>query len=106
MRVAGRGCRALWAALPLDVAVDLAGDLRIVSGDGDRNPVVDLGPLEFQLASLAGDLDADGDVDFADLLALLAAWGDCSGAESCQADLNRDGGVRFADLLILLASWG
>ena len=54
--------------------------------------------------SLAADLDADGDVDFADLLFLLNSWGPCVPG-SCPADLDASGGVGFADLLILLASW-
>jgi len=52
-----------------------------------------------------GDLDGDGDVDFADLLALLAAWGDCFAGPACPEDLDDSGGVGFADLLILLANW-
>jgi glucose/arabinose dehydrogenase len=51
----------------------------------------------------AADLDGDGDVDFGDLLVLLAMWGAC-GAE-CAADLDDDGDVDFADLLLLLAAW-
>jgi len=50
----------------------------------------------------AGDINGDGTVDTADLLALLAAWGDAGGP----ADLNDDGLVDTADLLLLLAAWG
>ncbi|NNF44121.1 MAG: hypothetical protein HKN62_13965 [Phycisphaerales bacterium] len=49
-----------------------------------------------------GDVDGDGDVDFSDLLALLAAWGPCP---ACPADFDGDGDVDFADLLVLLAGW-
>lgn len=48
------------------------------------------------------DFDADGDIDFEDLLLLLAAWGPCPG---CPEDLDQDDVVGFADLLILLTSW-
>ncbi|MDY7000094.1 MAG: hypothetical protein SW019_26200, partial [Actinomycetota bacterium] len=49
-----------------------------------------------------GDIDGDGDVDTADLLALLGAWGEAGGP----ADLNYDGTVNTADLLLLLGNWG
>ncbi|MDY7108970.1 MAG: S8 family serine peptidase [Planctomycetota bacterium] len=54
------------------------------------------------LIDCPGDLDGDGDVDTADLLALLQAWGDAGGP----ADLNDDGIVNTADLLLLLEGWG
>ncbi|MDY7108618.1 MAG: sialidase family protein [Planctomycetota bacterium] len=54
-----------------------------------------------------GDLDGDGEVDTADLLTLLANWGDCpGGGEPCPGDLDGDGDVDTADLLALLGNWG
>ncbi|HEU5323144.1 MAG TPA: VCBS repeat-containing protein, partial [Methylomirabilota bacterium] len=52
---------------------------------------------------LPGDVDGDGLVGIADLLALLAAWGPCTGA--CPADFDGDGAVGITDLLIVLANW-
>ena len=49
-----------------------------------------------------GDLDGDGDVDIADILLLIAAWG---GDGSNGADLDGDGDVDVADMLILIANW-
>jgi hypothetical protein len=46
------------------------------------------------------DFDGDGDVDTADLLYLLAAWGTGAG------DVDGDGDTDTADLLALLAAWG
>jgi hypothetical protein len=46
------------------------------------------------------DFDGDGDVDSADLLYLLAAWGTPGG------DVDGDGDTDAADLLALLAAWG
>ena len=58
------------------------------------------------LVDLAGvvlcpaDFDGDGDVDTADLLHLLGAWGTPDG------DVDGDGDTDTADLLALLAAWG
>jgi len=55
----------------------------------------------------AGDVNDDGTVDTADLLLLLAAWGECaSGGAPCPADFNGDGFVDTTDLLLLLGNWG
>lgn len=48
------------------------------------------------------DLDADGEVTFADLLTLLSSWGECL----CPADFDRSGAVDFIDLLEVLGGWG
>ncbi|MBG80298.1 MAG: hypothetical protein CMJ39_06275 [Phycisphaerae bacterium] len=50
-----------------------------------------------------GDVDCDGDVDVDDLLALLAAYGNCAGG--CDEDLDGDGDVDVDDLLLLLAAY-
>jgi hypothetical protein len=63
-------------------------------------PIVDMGGYEFQ-ADCPGDLDADRDVDHADLGILLRAW-----EWSDEGDLNCDGVTDHADLGILLANWG
>lgn len=58
-------------------------------------------------AHCRGDLDCNGAVDYADLRALVAAWGT---DESCRPrrreDLDGDCGVGFSDAAILLRSWG
>ena len=50
------------------------------------------------------DLDDSGDVGFADVLAILAAWGPCEG--ECAEDLDGSGSVDFGDILVVLAAWG
>jgi hypothetical protein len=50
------------------------------------------------------DIFEDGQVNAADLSALLVGWGPCSG--SCIADLDGNGEVGAADLAQLLANWG
>ena len=49
------------------------------------------------------DIDGDDEVNVADLLILIGAWGPCPG---CDADLDDDGEVNVADLLILIGAWG
>jgi len=51
----------------------------------------------------AGDFNADGVVDGADLGTLLGAWGPCPG---CPTDLNGDGIVDGTDLGLFLSAWG
>lgn len=75
-----------WPLLEWDFAID---NVTIIDGGAGEIP---------------GDIDGDGAVDFSDLLALLAAWGDC--VRTCNEDLDDSGSVGFADLLILLAHWG
>ena len=66
--------------------------------DVDENGIIDC--LE---PDCVADLDADGDVDVADLLTLIASWGTCDG---CSADFDGDNDVDVADLLTLIAAWG
>ena len=48
--------------------------------------------------------DGDGDVDFEDLVRVLAEWGSaCS--RSMLGDFNADGEVGFEDLLVVLTGW-
>ena len=51
-----------------------------------------------------GDLFPDGQVNGADLGALLSQWGPASA--TTVSDLNRDGSVNGADLGYLLSAWG
>jgi len=66
-------------------------------------------PVEMDVASvelapsLPGDVNEDGIVGIADLLAVLSNWG-CTGV--CDADVNCDGTVGLADLLAVLTHWG
>lgn len=50
-----------------------------------------------------GDIDGDSHVGVDDLLALIAAWGPCTG---CSEDLDGDDHVGVDDLLALIAAWG
>ncbi len=74
--------------------VDLDGDPRLVAA------AVDIGADEFRRPA---DVDADGTVGITDFLAVLGAWGACSG---CLEDINDDGLVGIIDFLIILGDWG
>ncbi len=67
-------------------------------------PLVDIGAFEFQPSTMAGDIDDDGVVGFADLLQLLVACGACPGL--CPEDLDDNDNVGFSDLLLVLSAWG
>ena len=103
----------------------LNGDLALVEGPfytwfatiSNNNPgggpitgSIDVWTYRLQMADCpVGDLDGDIAVGFADLVMLLAAWGDrpdCEGAVPCEADLDGDGTVGIGDLLLLLSNWG
>ncbi len=53
-----------------------------------------------------GDVDGDGLVGVADLLRLLAQWGQCGPTAECSADYNGATMVGVVDLLIMLGNWG
>jgi hypothetical protein len=52
------------------------------------------------------DINCDGVVDVTDLLAVIAAWGDCPEEAACPEDINGDGVVDVTDLLAVIAGWG
>lgn len=57
----------------------------------------------FSNGECVADVDASGVVDFADLIAVMTAWGSCSG---CAEDVDENGDVAFADLMLVLSNWG
>jgi hypothetical protein len=77
-------------------------------GDFDQDGDVDTADLLYLLGAWGtpdGDMDGDGDTDTADLLALLAAWGDCP-RPPCPWDFNGDDIVDDLDRDILMEHWG
>ena len=55
---------------------------------------------------LPGDINADGTVNFADLNAVLGAFGQTGSPGFVNADANEDGAVNFADLNLVLGTFG
>jgi subtilisin family serine protease len=94
-------------ASPDDIAEVLADTARNLDGDNPAyGGLLGAGRLDIAAAlgapAMTGDLNHDGAVDVADLLILLADWGE----EDSPADLDGDGLVGTGDLLLLLANWG
>jgi hypothetical protein len=80
---------------------DGAGNLHVIYERGEYGRETDKDVYYIRLATdCPADFDGDGDVDTADLLHLLAAWGTPEG------DVDGDGDTDTADLLALLAAWG
>ena len=79
--------------------IQVSYSLGATSDDQNNNGIPDE-------CEMAGDLDGDGDVDAADLILLLGAWGDCDSCEGCLGDLDGDCNVGTSDLVILLGNWG
>jgi len=84
-------------------SVSISGNTAIIGAYGDDDHR-DFSGSAFIFAQCPADFEGDGDVDTADLLTLLAAWGDCP--INCPWDFNGDGYVDDLDQEILLAHWG
>ncbi|MCP3902047.1 MAG: hypothetical protein GY715_00300 [Planctomycetes bacterium] len=65
-------------------------------GEGDNVDGLEIRP------PCPADLNLSDDVDFGDILAIIAAWGNVGVPE----DLNNNGVVDFADILMVVTQWG
>jgi hypothetical protein len=93
-------CPSTFNPAQFDCDGDGAGDaceIEAGAADIDRDGIPDS-------CECIADLFVDGQVDGADLGALLSQWGAASA--TTVSDLNRDGQVNGADLGYLLANWG
>ncbi len=89
-------------------AEDFDGNIRIMDGDKDGTPVVDMGAYEF-VDYCECDLNYDGRCDMKDWLLFGQRWGgtDCHNqGVSCRCDLNDDGRCDMKDWLLFGKSWG
>ncbi len=69
------------------------------------NGTVDIGAYKAQPPTLAGDVNYDGTVNFADLLLLAQHYGSSQPLFE-NGDLTGDGSVGFDDLLLLAQNYG
>lgn len=87
----------------------LRGAFTVIDGPGAWSIDADGGAVTITLVTppLPGDVDDDGTVGFADLLAVLQAWGPCPMPcpPACTGDLDGDCLVGFSDLLLVLQNW-
>ncbi|MCA9242360.1 MAG: immunoglobulin domain-containing protein [Phycisphaerales bacterium] len=103
-------------AIPMEIDTDFLGMPRFAddpdtpnAGVGDP-PFVDLGAIEFGVAlpDCPADINGNGQIDLADLSALLGPFGTCAGdpGYSAAADITGDNCVSLPDLAELLSVFG
>ena len=87
---------------------DLDGFDRIIDGNCDDNPIVDMGAYEFNY-SFMGSFDGDCDVDLFDFAIFSAAWvtapGDPTWNGLCDIGLPADHLISLEDLALLVQHW-
>jgi hypothetical protein len=93
-------CPAIANPTQADCDSDGSGDACEITGGA---PDLNLNGIP-DFCECIADLFVDGQVNGADLGALLSQWGTASA--TTVSDLNRDGQVNGADLGYLLANWG
>lgn len=76
-----------------------------VTQDNSGGDYDDTNDLPFSIiapAACIGDINADGEVNVTDLLAVIKAWGE----SKSPADVNSDGSVNIIDILAIIGNWG
>ena len=88
-------------------STDFEGDPRAVDGDNDGAAAPDIGADEVALPCSA-DVEPDGDVDAADLIVFVVAYGSSKGEVNYNSDVdfNVDGSVDDTDLAMLADEFG
>ncbi len=84
---------------------DYAGRVRAADGNGDGQPVIDMGAFEYGYPPLAGDINGDGDINRLDFIQLLLYWRSVLQPSPVPGDQNGDLVFDTNDLLCLLRDW-
>jgi hypothetical protein len=74
----------------------------VLAGAWRHGDVYDMSGAAYVFSACFADVDGDGLVGIADLLAVIGAWG----AEGGPADVDADGVVGFSDALAVIDRWG
>lgn len=93
------------AIIPPEITTDLANERRIVDGDCDNNPIIDIGAYEYYQV---GELDAACGVNIGDFHYFSQSWlqTGCEKPDNCnQADIDRNGTVELFDLMEFAVHW-
>jgi len=87
---------------------DLDGNPRVLDGDNDGIPVVDMGAYEFACTYI-GDFDNQCDVDMADYAIFTLAWltedGDAEYNPDCDISIPADNSIDMLDLAVFVKYW-
>ncbi len=91
----------------LDSSSDLIDAGVVIPGINDQayqGLAPDIGAFETPACTLEGDVDGDGDVDIADVMAVAADWHNPDFTPA--HDLNDDGDVDIVDVMLVAVHWG
>lgn len=90
----------------ISTATDISDDGQTIVGTAVGGAWIAHIPVLFPLP---GDINDDGEVDAADLLAVIAAWGPCPNWPMCPADIappgDPDGAIDVNDMLLVIVNW-
>jgi hypothetical protein len=65
------------------------------------------GVVEVEVDKCPADINADGEVDVDDLIAVILGWGPCPAPPApCLPDIDRSGSVDVDDLIAVILAWG
>ena len=103
-----RGGRPAYVHVTVDtVSTPASIEVRVISHDSNGSETIEYThPTILSRRTCSGDLNADGLIDFDDLLQVLGAWGPCAPEGFCAGDADEDGTVGFDDILVVLGAWG
>jgi hypothetical protein len=90
----------------ITIEINGAGTTSMEFSTANFNGTVEIQVVDYPFATLdetiSGDVNGDGSVNVTDVLALISAWGPCTG---CPEDIDGSGLVDVTDLLVVISNW-